>query len=172
MHFLLQSLFEFFQVFFNVVYPVNFSIMFSLFPYLTLKLFCFLCIPLLVCIHAFPHFLIFEFSFIAVECPDLSVIIDPDWVSFCIPFLKVPSNLSLRAVFVLMAVWLFFFGQTYSCVFPLSWYFSCYWDLIYVSSLFSHLYIILFIIHLSSCVSVYPMVFGLLLLVISIRLGC
>ena len=43
--------------------------MFFLFPYFTPKLFCFLCIRLLVCIWKFSNYFLVEFSFFILECP-------------------------------------------------------------------------------------------------------
>ncbi len=54
----------------------------SLFPHFTPKLFCFLCIRLLVCTRSFPTNLLVEFSFVILECPDLFLLLDLVSVSF------------------------------------------------------------------------------------------
>ena len=62
--------------------------MFFLFPYLTPKLFCLLCIPLIFCPHAFSHYLLVEFCSLHWEYLVLFVLLDSVSVSFKSAFLQ------------------------------------------------------------------------------------
>ena len=67
------------------VYPFGLSFIYSSFPYLAPKLFCFLVIRLLVCFRAFSSYLLVEFFSVAVECPVLFVLFYHVSVSFYLP---------------------------------------------------------------------------------------
>ena len=84
--------------FFHVIHPFGLSIMFSLFPYFTPKLFCFLCIQLLVCFRAFSIYLMVEFSFVILEYPVLFVLLEPSQIGFWVSPL---SPISLICLFKL-----------------------------------------------------------------------
>ena len=115
--------------FFHVFYLFGFSVMFSSFPYFPPKLFCFLVIWLLVCLHALSSGLLVEFSFFVLE------------YLVCIPvFLLtlVPSDLS-RDVFFHCCVDFLFQSQHISAFFLYLRIFACCRRfLICVSSLISH----------------------------------
>ena len=62
-------------------------------PYLLKFFFCFQCIWFLVHLRSFYIYSLVEFSFVIFECPVLSVLLDPDPVSFKLPFFRQSSNL-------------------------------------------------------------------------------
>ena len=66
-YFCFGALFKFQLLLFHVVYPFSFSVMFSPLPYFAPKLFCFLCIQLLVYLLAFYTYLLVEYSGISPQ---------------------------------------------------------------------------------------------------------
>ena len=75
-------------IIFHVIYLFGLSVKLFLFPYFTQKLFCFLCIRLLVCPCAFYSILLLQFSFVILESLVLIVLIDTVSVSFKSPFCR------------------------------------------------------------------------------------
>ena len=109
------------QVYLSIRTIFSISIMFFLFPYFTPKLFCFLCIPLVVCpCRYFTNFLV-EFSFIILECSVLFIFIELVPVSFEFPFFRqylLIYFFQLYSQTCLLLSFLVFHSNVSLCVFP------------------------------------------------------
>ena len=76
------------SILFHVIHPFSLSVIFFLFLYFTPILFCFIRIRLLVCLCAFSTHFFLEFSFVILEVPVLSLLLDPVPVSFESSFIR------------------------------------------------------------------------------------
>ena len=66
MYFHFRAFLEYLQLFFNPVYPFDFFVIISPFPYFAPKSRCLPCIWLLVCLRPFFPYLLLEFSFVVL----------------------------------------------------------------------------------------------------------
>ena len=96
---------------FSMFLPFGFSVMINPFPYIASKLFCLLCLRFLLYLHTFNPLLA---DIILVRCfwmtSSFVCIIWSYLCNFVVFFLlPVPSDISLRGIFIVLIVYLFFF---------------------------------------------------------------